>query len=435
MKIVIPFILLIIISQSTLFGKTVNAYRLSSIFYDEDIKFSQLFKYYFYGHVCDVEIQKNALGEISSADFDICDVEIPNNKATRERYYDAGEDYNIMARLKNIHGKKLCFKIKDIEHMSMFKTRNTVHFRSIDFKENCKFINKINYSKSLEELNGELPNHSYAGKNVDLVGSIDDLKIYSDSFLFELKNKSSEYNCLIDMYGLSDELKDKLIQKVKIIRNKKNSVIRCYGPVSHHWYYWKNHKIEKIKAYDFDIIRIEVKRETLYRDTPYSKFVVGGKKWFKTGDEITHVKYEGEIENGVPNGQGTSTFFKGMKYVGEFKDGEKNGQGTLTTTKGSKWVGEFKNGRPNGQGTTTFFDGVKYVGNWKDGKFHGQGTQTWPNGMKYVGNYKDHKAQGQGTLTLSSGRKYVGKWKNGEKCGGTEYDKDGNIILEVACSN
>ena len=64
------------------------------------------------------------------------------------------------------------------------------------------------------------------------------------------------------------------------------------------------------------------KKPILFRDTPYSKFVEGGKKWFKTGDEKTQVKYEGEIVNGVPNGQGTMTCCDGIKYVGGYKDGE-----------------------------------------------------------------------------------------------------------------
>jgi len=255
MKIVITFILLIIISQNTLFGKTVNAYRLSSIFYDEEIKFTQLFKYYFYGYVCEVEIDKNALGEISDANFAICDIDNPSNKARREVWNDAGEDYNNMAKRNNIHGKKLCFKILDIAGISMHEIRNSVHFKSIEFKENCKYINQINYSKSLEEINGEIPNQSYAGKKVDLVGTIENLLILSDSFSFDLKNKSSEYKCVINMYGLSDELKEKIIHKVKVIRNKKNSVIRCYGTVLSHFFVWGYHTIQ-METYNFDIISI-----------------------------------------------------------------------------------------------------------------------------------------------------------------------------------
>jgi len=60
-------------------------------------------------------------------------------------------------------------------------------------------------------------------------------------------------------------------------------------------------------------IVVRKKKGILFRDTPFSKFVEGGKKWFKTGDEKTQVKYEGDILNGVPNGQGTSTFTDGKK--------------------------------------------------------------------------------------------------------------------------
>ena len=59
-------------------------------------------------------------------------------------------------------------------------------------------------------------------------------------------------------------------------------------------------------------IVVRKEKGILFRDTPYSKFVEGGKKWFKTGDDKTQVKYEGEIENGVPEGHGTLTFLIGF---------------------------------------------------------------------------------------------------------------------------
>ena len=59
-------------------------------------------------------------------------------------------------------------------------------------------------------------------------------------------------------------------------------------------------------------------------------------------------KYVGEIENGIPNGQGTTTWSgsDGEKYVGEYKDGERNGQGTTTFPNGNKYEGELKDGKP-----------------------------------------------------------------------------------------
>ena len=83
----------------------------------------------------------------------------------------------------------------------------------------------------------------------------------------------------------------------------------------------------------------------------------GEMKWFN-GDSGNEVKYEGEIENGEPNGIGNITYHIGIKYVGEWKDGKYNGQGTLTLPNGEKYVGEWENGERHGQGILTLSDGA-----------------------------------------------------------------------------
>ena len=108
-------------------------------------------------------------------------------------------------------------------------------------------------------------------------------------------------------------------------------------------------------------------------------------------DYFDESKYEGEIKNRLPNGQGTMTYTDGVKYVGEYKDGKRHGQGTYTVSSGNKYVGEWKDGKRNGQGTHLSPDGKKYEGEWKDDKKHGQGTETYPNGSKYVGEFKNGK--------------------------------------------
>jgi hypothetical protein len=143
-------------------------------------------------------------------------------------------------------------------------------------------------------------------------------------------------------------------------------------------------------------------------------------------------KYEGDIRNGKPNGQGTHTFPDGRKYVGESKNGQWDGQGTITYPDGRKYVGEFKDEEFHGKGTLTRPDGGKYVGEFKNGKIHGQGTYTFEKGkyegFKYVGEWKDGTQQGQGTDSLPDGSNYVGEWKDGERWNGTLYDKEGKII-------
>ena len=69
-------------------------------------------------------------------------------------------------------------------------------------------------------------------------------------------------------------------------------------------------------------------------------------KWFKVGDEKTgDGKYIGEIENGLPNGQGILTSPDGDRYEGDFKDGKKHGQGTFTYSSRFRYLGEWKDGK------------------------------------------------------------------------------------------
>ena len=155
-------------------------------------------------------------------------------------------------------------------------------------------------------------------------------------------------------------------------------------------------------------VSLEVKKSgVLYVGQRNGKLGFYKEKWegVETEENIDNIKYEGEIKNGSPNGQGTLTWSNGTKYEGEVKEGFRNGQGTSTWKDGRKYEGEYKDGLPNGQGTLTLTDGTKYDGEWKDGKETGQGTLTFPDGEKYVGEWKDENP-----------------WN------GTQYDKDGNIL-------
>ena len=63
-------------------------------------------------------------------------------------------------------------------------------------------------------------------------------------------------------------------------------------------------------------LSIKIVTGILYRDTPRTKWIEGGKKWFRSGNQYTQGKYEGEIVNGFPEGQGTMIFPDGSKHVG-----------------------------------------------------------------------------------------------------------------------
>ena len=144
--------------------------------------------------------------------------------------------------------------------------------------------------------------------------------------------------------------------------------------------------VEKLVGEKPIVVRVVRKEKgILFRDTPYTKFFEGGEKWIKFGDEETQVKFEGEIVDGVPNGEGTETYPDGSKYEGEFKDGKQNGQGTETLPNGEKYIGEFKDGREHGQGTYIYHDGRKYEGEFKDGKeWNGTGYKNGEIVVRFV---------------------------------------------------
>ncbi len=88
---------------------------------------------------------------------------------------------------------------------------------------------------------------------------------------------------------------------------------------------------------------VEQKRKigVLFREVPLSKWERGGKKWMTEGDRKIHGIYEGEILNGVPDGEGIYTWYNVEKYVGEFRKGLFHGHGRITYLSGITADGVF----------------------------------------------------------------------------------------------
>jgi len=80
----------------------------------------------------------------------------------------------------------------------------------------------------------------------------------------------------------------------------------------------------------------------LYREVPLSKWERSGKKWMSEGDRGIHGIYEGEILNGVPDGEGIYTWYNVEKYVGEFRKGLFHGHGKFTYLSGITADGVFR---------------------------------------------------------------------------------------------
>jgi hypothetical protein len=77
--------------------------------------------------------------------------------------------------------------------------------------------------------------------------------------------------------------------------------------------------------------------------------------------------------------------------------------GTMTLDNGGEYEGELANGIPNGQGRSVSLDGTEYVGEWIAGRFDGFGTLTAPDGRVAEGYFKDGVPHGDIMFTDAAG--------------------------------
>ena len=82
----------------------------------------------------------------------------------------------------------------------------------------------------------------------------------------------------------------------------------------------------------------------------------------------TNVWYQGNWENDMRSGYGTSTYPDGGKYEGNFVKNLRSGNGVYTHTDGSAYVGAWENDMKEGKGIFTWADGTKFSGEWHEGE-------------------------------------------------------------------
>ena len=178
----------------------------------------------------------------------------------------------------------------------------------------------------------------------------------------------------------------------------------------------------------------------------------------KYNDEDTAVEltYEGDFENGVAKGQGTSVEKYAnvvREYVGGFDNNTWNGEGEDSVTYSSGDISKkvykatYTNGSLSGECEYTEYDtnGNTYVynGEWKDGHENGKGIGTW---TYAVDEYNREKQIMEGTFVdggftgdnnkLTNYYKdgtykvYTGKYENDDFISGTieTYDASGNLV-------
>ena len=69
----------------------------------------------------------------------------------------------------------------------------------------------------------------------------------------------------------------------------------------------------------------------------------------------------------------------------------------ITRANGDKYEGDVRNWEPDGEGVSILHNGEKYEGNFHEGYFHGKGTLTCANGKKLEGEFIDDEFQGNDT--------------------------------------
>ena len=96
----------------------------------------------------------------------------------------------------------------------------------------------------------------------------------------------------------------------------------------------------------FDGRSNEEKSANVENQFTFSLFSIQGIGSFESQTGI----YIGEWKRGLQNGNGTAIYNNGNRYIGQFKDGFKSGYGKFqVNTIGDVYEGELRNGLRNGQ--------------------------------------------------------------------------------------
>lgn len=174
--------------------------------------------------------------------------------------------------------------------------------------------------------------------------------------------------------------------------------------------------------------------------------------------QLPEGKYEGEIRDGKPHGNGKIFYNEDndkdrVSYEGAWEEGLPTGEGIMVWKSGQKYVGGWLKDKRSGWGTSYFASGIKVEGTSVDGKWkgkvniydldgnrcemiaesddfvNGKGTIYYTDGRKYVGDCLNAKPHGTGVLYYADGTsRYEGPFQNGAQHGrGTVYTPDSKM--------
>ena len=134
-------------------------------------------------------------------------------------------------------------------------------------------------------------------------------------------------------------------------------------------------------------------------------------------------RYDGSFKNGLFHGQGLMVGVDGSSYEGQFAAGAITGIGTMIYSDDEEYTGEFQYSRKHGKGILKSF-GTEYQGDFFADKYHGKGKFTDEQGNVYAGEFQDGEFHGQGNYVGTDGRKYTGEFVEGMFTGEGSYSDE-----------
>jgi hypothetical protein len=142
------------------------------------------------------------------------------------------------------------------------------------------------------------------------------------------------------------------------------------------------------------------------------------------------LRYEGEVKQFAPDGNGTMFFRDGTVLKGTFEKGNPVGEINGKNSE-SIWRYNFQNGVKTGFGFVKFNEGIGYVGQFSNNKKNGFGTTTYPDGYIYIGEFLDEKLNGWGMMiSPNEDFQYIGQFKENAFVGEAAIVIAGELVFE-----
>jgi hypothetical protein len=149
-----------------------------------------------------------------------------------------------------------------------------------------------------------------------------------------------------------------------------------------------------------------------------------GRMLWNSGD-----RYEGSFKNGLAHGQGRFEGVDGTWYEGAYSEGAITGVGTMYYSEEQQYTGEMKFARMHGKGVLKSY-GTLYDGEFLENKFHGEGKYMDDQGNTYTGEFEGNKFHGKGVYVSAGGGRYEGEFVLGNFSGRGAYSNEEGVKYE-----